>query len=368
MNEGSTSSQIYRKHQEKLFELVRIPEVTEEAVRQTLHYMCEVVSDMLNVDTVSIWHFDETYTSISCQVAYSKANGPSEPVLTVVREDAPVYFEALCTNRVLPFENVRTHEWVKELYQQHFVEGQRVYSMLDAPIFANNQAKGVICCETYAPRQWTFIEELIVSTLSDFIAILYHRLDRQAIDEHITRLAYTDEQTGLMNLNSFIERVDVLREQTPHQLGSLIYMRADEFRSVETAIGIQRADDIVVELSERLRQIVDPSLLARVSQSGFLLWTPYGDRIKVKALADLICETVTNEPFAVGEIDVVLTMSAFISIEDKSRSTLEMIDTTRITANERHVPRGGIAFYEEEMGEKATARLTLEMDLEKGSL
>lgn len=366
MNEGNNSSQTYRQHQEKLFELVRMPDVTEEAVRQTLHYMCEVVSDMLNVDTVSIWHFDETYASISCQVAYSKESGPSEPALTVMRGDAPVYFDALRTNRVLPFENVRTHEWVKDLYQQHFVEGQRVYSMLDAPIYANNRAKGVICCETFEPRQWTFIEELIVSTLSDFIAILYLRLDRQEIDDHLAKLAYTDEQTGLMNLNGFIERVDALREQTPHQLGSLIYLRADEFRSVETAIGIQRADEIVIELSERIQQVVDVSLLARISQSGFLLWTPYGDRIKVKGYADLICETVTNEPFAVGELDVVLTMSAFISIEDKSRSTLEMMDTTRITANERHVQRGGIAFYEEEMSEKATARLTLEMNLRKG--
>lgn len=366
MNEGNNSSQIYRKHQEKLFELVRVPDVTEDGVRRTLHYMCEVVSDMLDVDTVSIWHFDETYASISCQVAYSKASGPSEPALTVVREDAPIYFDALRTNRVLPFENVRTHEWVKDLYEQHFVEGQRVYSMLDAPIYANSRAKGVICCETYAPRQWTFVEELIVSTLSDFIAILYLRLDRQAIDDHLAKLAYTDEQTGLMNLNGFIERVDPLREQTPHQLGSLIYLRADEFRSVETAIGIERSDEIVIELSRRLRQVVDSTLLARISQSGFLLWTPYGDRIKVKEYADYICESVTSEPFAVGELDVVLTMSAFISIEDKGRSTLEMMDTTRITANERHVQRGGIAFYEEEMSEKATARLTLEMNLRKG--
>ncbi|WP_114166997.1 GGDEF and EAL domain-containing protein [Exiguobacterium sp. TNDT2] len=366
MNEGNQLSHMYRNHQEKLFELIRMPDVTEEAVRQTLHYMCEVVADMLHVDTVSIWHFDETDASIHCQVAYSKEHGPSEPTLTILREDAPDYFDALRTNRILRIEDVRTHEWVKDLYQQYFIEGQRVQSMLDAPIYANSRVKGVICCETFAPRQWTFIEELMVSTLSDFIAILYLRLDRHVTDERMAQLAYTDEQTGLMNLNGFVERVDALREQTPHQLGSLIYIRADEFRSVETAIGIRRADEIVIELGNRLRQVVDSTLLARVSQSGFVLWTPYGDRIKVKGYADLICEAVTSEPFAVEELDVILTMSAFISIEDKARSTLELMDTARITANERHVQRGGIAFYEEEMSEKATARLTLEMNLRKG--
>ncbi|WP_214891095.1 sensor domain-containing phosphodiesterase [Exiguobacterium sp. s142] len=366
MIEGNFSTQTYRKHQEKLFELVRMPDVSDATVEQAISYMCEVVADMLEVDTVSIWHFDETQHSISCQVAYSKDKGISKPALTVYRQDAPVYFDALCTNRVLLFENVRTHEWVKNLYQQYFVEGQRVYSMLDAPIFADGQARGVICCETYELRKWTYVEELIVSTLADFVAILYSRLERQSVEQHIARLAYTDELTGLMNKNAFIERVDRMRDELDHRLGSLIYVRIDEFRSVEDALGSEKANQLIQEIANRLQLVVDPAMLARSSQSGFVVWTPYGDRIKAYGIADMLCETVTNEPFTVDELDVVLTMSAFISIEDKTRSTLEMIHTTRIAASHHHVQRGGIIFYEEKMGEKATARLTLEMNLRKG--
>ncbi|MCT4781680.1 MULTISPECIES: bifunctional diguanylate cyclase/phosphodiesterase [Exiguobacterium] len=365
MTEGNFSAQSYRRHQEKLFDLVRMPDVNEATVHQAIAYMCQVVSDMLDVDTVSIWHFDDTYASIRCQVAYSKEVGQSYPDLIVYRDDAPVYFDALRTNRVLPFDDVRSHEWVKGLYQQYFVEGQRIYSMLDAPIYANNKAKGVICCETFAPRQWTYMEELMVSTLSDFISILYLRLERHSIEEHITRLAYTDELTGLMNENAFVERIDEVRKQSSDRLGSLIYLKVDKFRAVEDALGLEKSDTLVKEVADRLRQHVDRAMLARISQSGFMVWTPYGDRIKAYGIADLLAETVTREAYKVGELDVVLTMSAFIAIEDKTYSTLELIHATRL-AESGNVQRGVVSFYEPEMGEKAAAALKLEMNLRKG--
>ena len=365
MTEGNFSAQSYRKHQEKLFDLVRMPDVNEATVHQAISYMCQVVSDMLDVDTVSIWHFDDTYASICCQVAYSKEVGHTQPDLIVDRDAAPVYFDALRTNRVLPFDDVRSHPWVKDLYQQYFVEGQRIYSMLDAPIYANEYAKGVICCETFAPRTWTYMEELIVSTLSDFIAILYLRLERQSIEEHVTRLAYTDALTGLMNENAFVEHVDRVREEADGHLGSLIYLKVDKFRAIEDALGLEKADALVKDVAARLRHIVDPTMLARISQSGFMVWTPYGDRIKAFGVADMLAETVTKEAYAVGALDVVLTMSAFIAIEDKTYSTLELIHATRL-AESGNVQRGIVTFYEPEMGEKAAAELTLEMNLRKG--
>ncbi|MGY0209229.1 EAL domain-containing protein [Bacillus subtilis] len=112
-------------------------------------------------------------------------------------------------------------------------------------------------------------------------------------------------------------------------------------------------------------QIVDPTMLARISQSGFMVWTPYGDRIKAFGVADMLAETVTKEAYAVGALDVVLTMSAFIAIEDKTYSTLELIHATRL-AESGNVQRCIVTFYEPEMGEKAAAELTLEMNLRKG--
>lgn len=366
MVEKNFSNQTYRKHQEKLFELVRMPIVTEDTVQEATRYMCEIVADMLAVDTVSIWHFDRTYQSISCQVAYSHESGTHYPKLTVHRELAPDYFDALQKDRVLAFEDVRNHPWVKELYTDYFVEGQRIQSMLDAPIYANNRAKGVICCETFLPREWTYLEELIVSTLTDFISILYFRLDRQAVDTHIRRLAYMDELTGLLKDTGFIEKMDEERQQQPQQLGALVYLKVDDFRSIEDAIGIEKSDEIVREVANRLRRYVDESNLSRLSQSGFAIWLPYGDRIKLNAVADELCEVLVRDPFLVDELEVILTMSAFIAIEQKDITTLEMVHRTRIAASERGFQRAAIVFYEEEMGTKAANRLILEMNLRSG--
>jgi EAL domain-containing protein (putative c-di-GMP-specific phosphodiesterase class I)/GGDEF domain-containing protein len=366
MVEKNFSSQTYRKHQEKLFELVRMPVVTEDTVQEATRYMCEIVADMLAVDTVSIWHFDTTYQSISCQVAYSHESGTHYPKLTVHRELAPDYFDALQKDRVLAFEDVRNHPWVKELYTDYFVEGQRIQSMLDAPIYANNRAKGVICCETFFLREWTYLEELIVSTLTDFISILYFRLDRQAVDTHIRRLAYIDELTGLLKDTGFIEKMDEERQQQPQQLGALVYLKVDDFRSIEDAIGIEKSDEIVREVANRLRRYVDESNLSRLSQSGFAIWLPYGDRIKLNAVADELCEVLVRDPFLVDELEVILTMSAFIAVEQKDITTLEMVHRTRIAASERAFQRAAIVFYEEEMGTKAANRLILEMNLRSG--
>ncbi|WP_214694142.1 MULTISPECIES: GGDEF and EAL domain-containing protein [unclassified Exiguobacterium] len=366
MIEKNFSNRTYRKHQEKLFELVRMPIVTEDTVQEAIRYMCEIVADMLAVDTVSIWNFDTSYQSISCQVAYSHESGTHYPRLTVHRELAPEYFDALQTNRVLAFEDVRNHPWVKGLYTEYFVEGQRIHSMLDAPIYANNRAKGVICCETFFLREWTYLEELIVSTLTDFISILYFRLDRQAVDTHIRRLAYIDELTGLLKDTGFIEKMDEERQLQPQQLGALVYLKVDDFRSVEDAIGIEKSDEIVREVANRLRRYVDESNLSRMSQSGFAIWLPYGDRIKLNAVADELCEVLVRDPFLVDELEVILTMSAFIVIEQKDITTLEMVHRARIAASERVLQRAAIVFYEEEMGTKAANRLVLEMNLRSG--
>lgn len=366
MVEKNFSYQIYRKHQEKLFELVRMPNVTEDTVQEATRYMCKIVADMLAVDTVSIWHFDTSYQSISCQVAYSRESGTHHPQLIVHRNLAPDYFDALQKERVLAFEDVRNHPWVKELYKEYFVEGKRIYSMLDATIYANNRAKGVICCETFSSREWTYLEELIVSTLTDFISILYFRLDRQAVDTHIRRLAYMDELTGLLKDTGFIEKMDEERRLQPQQLGALVYLKVDDFRSVEDAIGIEKSDEIVREVANRLRLYVDESNLSRLSQSGFGIWLPYGDRIKLNAVADELCEALVRDPFLVDELEVILTMSAYIAIEQKDLTTLEMVHRARIAASERAFQRAAIVFYEEEMGTKAANRLILEMNLRSG--
>ncbi|WP_214744301.1 GGDEF and EAL domain-containing protein [Exiguobacterium sp. s189] len=366
MVEKNFSNQTYRKHQEKLFELVRMPIVTEDTVKEATRYMCEIVADMLAVDTVSIWHFDSSYRSISCQVAYSHESGTHYPKLTIHRNLAPDYFDALQKDRVLAIEDVRNHPWVKELYTDYFVEGQRIYSMLDAPIYANNRVKGVICCESFFPREWIYLEELIISTLTDFISILYFRLDRQAVETHIRRLAYIDELTGLLKDTGFIEKMDEERQLQPQQLGALVYLKVDDFRSIEDAIGIEKSDEIVREVANRLRRYVDESNLSRMSQSGFAIWLPYGDRIKLNAVADELCEVLVRDPFHVDELEVILTMSAFIAIEQKDITTLELVHRARIAASERAFQRAAIVFYEEEMGTKAANRLILEMNLRSG--
>ncbi|WP_214784327.1 GGDEF and EAL domain-containing protein [Exiguobacterium sp. s183] len=366
MVEKNFSNQTYRKHQEKLFELVRMPIVTEDTVQEATQYMCEIVADMLAVDTVSIWHFDSSYRSISCQIAYSPESGTHYPKLTIHRNLAPDYFDALQKDRVLAIEDVRNHPWVKELYTDYFVEGQRIQSMLDAPIYANNRVKGVICCESFFPREWTYLEELIISTLTDFISILYFRLDRQAVETHIRRLAYIDELTGLLKDTGFIEKMDEERQLQPQQLGALVYLKVDDFRSIEDAIGIEKSDEIVREVANRLRRYVDESNLSRLSQSGFAIWLPYGDRIKLNAVADELCEVLVRDPFLVDELEVILTMSAFIAVEQKDITTLEMVHRTRIAASERAFQRAAIVFYEEEMGTKAANRLILEMNLRSG--
>lgn len=365
MSEQYFSMDLYRQHQEKLVELVRMPHVTSDTIQEAIRAMCKVVAKLVAVDSVSVWHYDLEQEAISCQVAYTRESSFHYPELTIPRTLAPDYFDALQKNRVLTIEDVQTHPWVKSLYEHYTIEDKRIHSMLDAPIYANERIQGVLCCETFAPRAWTHLEELVITTLTDFIAILYFRLDRQEIDLRLHRLAYTDDLTGMMNRHSFLEEIDRLR-QTNDRPGSLLYIQVDDFRSIEDAVGWDQSDALVCDISRRLSRRVDYARISRISQAGFAIWTPYANRDEVLALAHRLCESVTKESFFVDELEVLLTMSAFISVEQPERSTLEMIHTTRIVASEHSQQRGEIAFYEEEMGMKATARLTLEMNLRTG--
>ncbi|MGH1443235.1 MAG: putative bifunctional diguanylate cyclase/phosphodiesterase, partial [Exiguobacterium profundum] len=66
------------------------------------------------------------------------------------------------------------------------------------------------------------------------------------------------------------------------------------------------------------------------------------------------------------ELEVILTVSAFIAVEQEDLTTLQLIHRTRIAASERGQQRAAIVFYEEEMGTKAANRLILEMNLRSG--
>ena len=186
------------------------------------------------------------------------------------------------------------------------------------------------------------------------------------MNERIHQLAYTDELTGLMNKYAFVEEVDQLRQQARRCLGAVLYIRVDDFRSIEDAIGTETSNLIVKEMAKRLRAVIDESRMARTSQSGFVIWVPYGERRKLRSFAEHLCEQVTHEPYRVNELDVILTTSAFISIEHESRSTLDMIHTTRVVAGQSDNKRGVIKFFEESMAQEASERLLLEMNLRTG--
>ncbi len=117
--------------------------------------------------------------------------------------------------------------------------------------------------------------ELYVATLTDISDLMNYKNRLEALSQTLSHELFTDSLTGLPNRTCLLR--DMRQDDTP---GALILLDVDAFRAINDFFGQDSGDDILREISLRLRPAVSEvgATLYRLSADEFAILYPRGKK------------------------------------------------------------------------------------------
>jgi diguanylate cyclase (GGDEF)-like protein len=174
----------------------------------------------------------------------------------------------------------------------------------------------------YDPRHDADDELPTLRTLADQTAVA---VENVLLHRDVSRLAVTDELTGLANYRSFLETInrEIDRSTRFGRPVGLLLLDLDHFKTVNDTFGHQRGDEVLVELAARLRaQVRDVDTVARYGGEELVVVLPETDQTGAEQAAERICEAVRRDPFAApGQPDVRVTISIGVAVHTPGAGT-----------------------------------------------
>lgn len=182
---------------------------------------------------------------------------------------------------------------------------------------------------------------------------------RKQAEQRIEYLVLNDPLTDLPNKKLFLDRLNQQIAATRHtgQLSMLLYIDIDHFKQINDAKGHDTGDEILIEVSRRLKSVIqEGDTIARIGSDEFVLLRP-GETTEVDYIAhiaQLLADElmlILEQPYRLENDSVRITTSIGITVfplEDEDAATvLTHADTAVSGAKEsgRHTTR----FFEVEM-------------------
>ncbi|GAB3749184.1 putative bifunctional diguanylate cyclase/phosphodiesterase [Lysobacter olei] len=196
-------------------------------------------------------------------------------------------------------------------------------------------------------------------------------------DREIRRMAYTDALTGLHNRLAFREALDQ-RLLTLHGAGrqlALLFADVDDFKRINDTLGHEAGDDVLVQFSNRIQDLVQrvggaSALLARFGGDEFVILVEsgavYGDEVRWTAtrLAEALVEEL-SQPITVEGRQVFLSTSVGITLfpDDASGATALMKNGDIAMYQAKVAGKNCYRFYSRAMDQAVERRVHLEHEL-----
>lgn len=195
------------------------------------------------------------------------------------------------------------------------------------------------------------------------------RAQKQA-ENHIYRLAYHDELTGLPKRNLFCEKVgEVLSERSDSGAAAALYfIDLDRLMRINNTYGYAMGDALIRQVAHRLQDCVgETGILARIGGDKFAVFKgSIADSQEMQTFADHVMASFTV-PFAIDnlEFDVTLSMGICVYPDDGEDVSTLLVNAESAMALAKKLWRNNYKYYVREMGEASSRRLALETSLRR---
>ena len=204
--------------------------------------------------------------------------------------------------------------------------------------------------------------------------------ERKITEEKIRRLAYHDSLTGLLNRNSFQERLEtaLCLAKRNNRIMAVLYLDLDNFKRINDTLGHDSGDLLLkivakcliesTRKSDAIARLKNNQNDAEVARLGGDEFTILLSEIKQPEDAGLVAQRILEKlsgPVPLNGHNVFATPSIGISVfpehAENSSTLLKNADTAMYHA--KQCGKGNFQFYTEQMNANSLARLKLESDL-----
>ena len=209
-----------------------------------------------------------------------------------------------------------TYKDYRKIFELLF--GEKIFSMIGVPIFANEKLSAVFVTYTKTRENWNSSTDRYV--LTDYDLEMYTYLFRQVMDaikkweadEEIDRMnhllrqqAVTDELTGLYNRQGYYStmRSIVASKEERDKNYAFVYIDLDHFKYYNDVFGHHVGDAILVKFADIFRKMApEGASVIRLGGDEFAVLMDYNDREEVITMVKSILKEVEDSS---GFADVV---------------------------------------------------------------
>jgi diguanylate cyclase (GGDEF)-like protein len=315
--------------------------------------------DLLDVEISSLRLVDEASPGEMVLVACEGL--PDEVAATIHRIGVGegVSGRAVAEDRLVILEN---YSHAPGSHEQ--LDGQGVSRAMAAPVHDGSSASGAIVVATRrAEQRFGLLEQEMLTAFAEHASLAITDAKRV---EHIQRLAFHDELTGLPNRALFLERLDqsLIRARRSRGHVAVLFLDLDRFKTINDSLGHTAGDQLLVTVGERLRECLrDEDTASRLGGDEFAILASCNLEGAVE-IAERILAAL--EPaFRIDAREVSAAASIGIALDHgglaSAGSMLRDADTAMYRAK---IAAGtGYMLFEPSMHAVALARIDLEVDL-----
>lgn len=247
-----------KSHADALNSLVKAPELANSEFDSMLSRIVKVASDVLEVDTVSIWFYDNECELIRCEQVYSQSLRQVPKGTEISKLQGPRYFEAIQSYRVIDAVDALADPRTQDLAD--YLETNAISSMMDLPIIIRGSLWGVICLEHKGvKREWSLQEQSFGTSLADIAALTIQGHQHSMLERRTSQ-------------SERLESMGVLAGGVAHDFNNLLTVilgHAELIGLKSNSNDIQPNLEAILNASERARELAQ-QMLAYSGRATFL--------------------------------------------------------------------------------------------------
>lgn len=339
--------------------------------------ICRTAAEALQMERVSVWHYDAADPSLRCLHAYDAGTGGHAP---------PESLETLSLqgdNYIAALEDVRTLEAADiaadaELANSHlalrdYLQRHRIHAVLDAPAFVGGELQGVICHESILRvRQWTREETTFAASMGDYVAMAFEIARRRRAEAEVEHLRLHDAATGLPNCDYMTELIRQRFLGAPRRAGevlAVVHVHVDVSGGVVMSAGAPTVDQVMVRIAGLLRSFTgEGAELARTGAEGFsFLVSTNPEKRTVVRLAEAVLVALQSMEWKSLEVDPSASVGIALAEPGAGQDAVVLLQQGREAAvRARAIERFGYAIYDAEHHASLVEGMRLERALRDG--